>query len=207
MKVVVTDTSPINYLVLIDSVDILLRLYRLVMVPEKVMAELVDPGTPTKVMRWIQSHPDWVTVCVTREIRDASLERLDPGERAAISLAHEQGPNVLLLMDDAPGRTEASRRRIPTVGTLGVLRAAARHNLLDLSSTLDRLLDTNFRVSKHLVAELTNFRGSKPYVEAQPNQLIPATRNPGRRPDSVPAANGRATSGCAVIGNDHENAR
>jgi predicted nucleic acid-binding protein len=37
MKVVVADTSPLNYLVLIESVDILPALYGEVLVPEEVV--------------------------------------------------------------------------------------------------------------------------------------------------------------------------
>src|SRR5580700_9857113 len=61
---------------------------------------------------------------------------------------------VLLLIDESAGRREASRRGIPNTGTLGVLRAAAIEHLIDLPSALDRLLATNFRISKALVADL-----------------------------------------------------
>lgn len=44
MKVIVADTSPLNYLILIDSVDILPRLYGSILVPPQVIAELVVPG-------------------------------------------------------------------------------------------------------------------------------------------------------------------
>jgi len=84
---------------------------------------------------------------------DAALSRLDPGERAAILLA-EQEREVLLLIDDAAGRTEAKRRGIPSTGTLGVLRAAANRHLVDLPRALKSLAATNFRVSRSLVADL-----------------------------------------------------
>ena len=78
---------------------------------------------------------------------------LDPGEASAIALAELQ-TEVLLLIDDSAGRLEALRRGIPNTGTLGVLRAAAVEGLLDLSSALEKLLATNFRVSRALVADL-----------------------------------------------------
>jgi predicted nucleic acid-binding protein len=81
------------------------------------------------------------------------LQQIDPGERAAILLAQEE-PDVLLLIDDAVGRAEASRREIPNTGTLGVLRAAALRQLLDLPTALIRLAATNFRVSQSLIQEL-----------------------------------------------------
>jgi hypothetical protein len=44
MIVVVADTSPINYLVLIGQIEILPRLYSTVLVPPEVVAELADSG-------------------------------------------------------------------------------------------------------------------------------------------------------------------
>ena len=55
------------------------------------------------------------------------------------------------MIDDALGRREASRRGIGTIGTLGVLSAAAEKGLVDLSAALDRLLETNYRISRALV--------------------------------------------------------
>jgi len=94
----------------------------------------------------IQSPPEWLEVRTVREAQDDSeMRQLGPGERAAIRLAQEEH-DVLLLMDDAACRTEATRRGIPNTGTLGVLRAAARRDLLDLSVALTALAATNFRV-------------------------------------------------------------
>jgi predicted nucleic acid-binding protein len=58
------------------------------------------------------------------------------------------------LIDEAAGRIEASRRSIPNTGTLGVLRAAAIKELLDLPTALAQLLETNLRVSTELVSAL-----------------------------------------------------
>jgi predicted nucleic acid-binding protein len=90
---------------------------------------------------------------VREDQNDAALQQLDPGERAAILLAQE-GPDTLLLIDDAAGRAEANRRNIPNTGTLGILKAAAVLQLLDLPVVLTRLAATNFRVSKSLIEDL-----------------------------------------------------
>jgi predicted nucleic acid-binding protein len=71
----------------------------------------------------------------------------------AIALAASE-TDVLLLIDESAGRLEASRRGIPNTGTLGVLRRAAIEHLVDLPSALNRLLATNSRVSRPLVADL-----------------------------------------------------
>ena len=49
MTVVIADSSPLNYLTLIGSVDVLHRLYGIVVVPQQVIAELIDPAAPHDV--------------------------------------------------------------------------------------------------------------------------------------------------------------
>ena len=123
MTVVIADSSPLNYLVLIGSVDVLHRLYDAVVVPQQVISELIDPAAPRNVQRWASNLPAWIDVRET-VISDDDMPHLDQGERAAILLAQSQ-PGALLLIDETAGRIEASRRGIRNTGTLGVLRAAA----------------------------------------------------------------------------------
>ena len=151
--IVVADSSPLNYLALIESIDLLRRLFGRVVVPQQVVVELTDPAAPSEVRKWANALPGWVDVRSMPPGDDPSLSHLDPGEQSAILLAQLEA-GTLLLIDDAAGRFEASRRGILTTGTLGVLRAAALTDLVDLPSTLARLLETNFRVSMTLVDDL-----------------------------------------------------
>ena len=154
MTVVVADTSPLNYLILIGQIEMPRRLYGKIVAPAEVLAELADAGTPLEVREWAQSRPEWLEIRVVQgNQHDPALERIDPGERAAILLAQEE-TDVLLLIDDGAGRAEANRRHIRNTGTLGVLRAAAIQQLLDLPSALAQLAATNFRVSQSLLDDL-----------------------------------------------------
>ncbi len=47
MQAIVADTTPLNYLVLIEAVDILPRVYGRVLDPPAVKAGLSDPKTPS----------------------------------------------------------------------------------------------------------------------------------------------------------------
>jgi len=76
-------------------------------------------------------------------VDDDDMTHLDPGERAAIVLAQSE-PGTLLLINEAAGRIEASRRGTRNTGTLGVLRAGALKGYVDLPTALARLLETNF---------------------------------------------------------------
>ncbi len=57
MRVVVADTGPLNYLVLIGHVSVLPVLFETVFVPEAVRAELDHPETPPPVRAWIAAPP------------------------------------------------------------------------------------------------------------------------------------------------------
>lgn len=77
---------------------------------------------------------------------DPSLNFLDRGEREAIALAEEYGADRLVV-DETLARKEAQRRNLSVIGTLGVLRNAARAGLLNLPEALAQLQETNFYVA------------------------------------------------------------
>jgi predicted nucleic acid-binding protein len=56
--VVIADTSPINYLVLIGEIRILPLLYRRVLIPAAVIIELRNPGAPKPVNEWAANPPE-----------------------------------------------------------------------------------------------------------------------------------------------------
>lgn len=72
------------------------------------------------------------------------------GEAEAISLAIEMKAD-LLLMDDRRARREAESRGIAVVGTLNVLQAAARRDLLDFRSAVAALQKTHFYISDEII--------------------------------------------------------
>lgn len=152
--IVVADTSPLNYLVLIGHVDVLHRLYGRVVVPAGVASELRDSRSPEAVRTWARAPPDWLEVRSAHVPADAGLDAVDSGEAEAIVLAEGNRPDVLLIIDDRDGRREAARRGIATTGTLGVLNDAAGRDLIDLADALNRLDKTTFRASPALLREL-----------------------------------------------------
>ncbi|MCI0659547.1 MAG: DUF3368 domain-containing protein [Acidobacteria bacterium] len=141
--IIVSDTSPINYLILIGEIEVLQKLAGQVIVPQAVYHELQDAHTPKQVKDWIDSGPTWV------EVRQANLsfytpkKNLGPGEREAIALALELHADAVLL-DDRDGTKEARRQNIPTLSTFGILEEAAKKNLLDFPDAVDRLSRTSF---------------------------------------------------------------
>jgi predicted nucleic acid-binding protein len=124
---VIADTTPLNYLILIDAIEFLPRLYRQVILPRGAWQELQHTATPPAVVHWARTLPNWIEVRDAPASTDPSLEALGKGEREAIALAelyrHESG--VLLLLDEQAARQQAATRRIAATGTLGVLKAAS----------------------------------------------------------------------------------
>lgn len=88
--IVVSDTSPINYLVLIDEIELLTQLFGQVIIPQAVLDELQKEGTPDVVKNWADNCPVWLNVRNATKI-DQTIA-LGAGEREAISLAEEIRP-------------------------------------------------------------------------------------------------------------------
>ena len=121
--IVIADISPISYLVLIREIDILPKIYGAVVVPETVAVELRRQSAPEAVWAWVADAPGWLQIRIPTQAPDLSLAELDAGERDAILLASEWKADRLIV-DDRAGRKRAEERRIPVIGTLGVLKAA-----------------------------------------------------------------------------------
>src|SRR6266850_3697141 len=142
---VVSDTSPLNYLILIDQINLLPQLYRRVYVPGSVLDELNAPETPDLVRPWGKSLPDWLEVSHDVGTPAPDLSQLHAGERDAISLALQLKADALII-DERRGRQEAEKRGLRVIGTLGVLVVAHERGLVDLTAAIDRLRQTTFHV-------------------------------------------------------------
>ena len=153
-RVVISDTSPIHYLVLISQADLLPALYTDVFVPEAVAEELNQSATPEPVRHWIAHRPSWFQVVpVKTSLSLMSLADLDRGEHDAILLALHLKAD-LVLMDDREGVEEARRLGLTVTGTLGVLDRAAERGLIELAPVLASLRQTNFRIDPALLDRL-----------------------------------------------------
>ena len=153
--IVVCDTSPVNYLVLIDEIDLLPQLFTTVVVPVGVLAELQHPRTPQRVASWARELPPWVRVISPEgPAGDVGLGR---GEAEAIAIATQVAADAVLI-DERKATVVARDRGLVVMGRLGVLALAADSKLVDLEASIRRLLDTNFRASPALIDDILRQR-------------------------------------------------
>ena len=153
--IVIADTSPINYLVLINQAQVLPTLYGRVLIPRAVYNELKQERSPAAVKAWLTAPPIWLEIRETRATVSDLPEELDAGETEAILLAQELKAD-LIIVDDKAARAEAARRHLTVIGTLRVLEDAAELGLLELPTSLSNLQQTTFRADARLIQELLN---------------------------------------------------
>ena len=150
--IIVADTSPLNYLVQLNLVELIPRHYGPVVIPDAVERELTDAGAPAVVRGWMVQRPRWLETRPTRVFDVTLPAELGRGEAEAISLALETGAR--LLIDERWGRHEADLRGLETAGTLAVLLQGALLDGIDLQKYLRRLRELEFRMSDELVQGL-----------------------------------------------------
>ena len=147
---VVSNTSPLCYLILIEYESILPDLFGDIIIPESVRNELSHSEAPDAVQKWIKMPPEWLVVRDISGETDVDLSHLHAGERDAIFLAESLEAD-LLIVDERAAREAAEIREIRYTGLLGLLSHAASCGLLDLQTAIARLRHTTFRASPRLL--------------------------------------------------------
>lgn len=158
--IIVSDTSPICYLLLLELIELLPQLYHQVVIPQAVANELSAPHAPLVVQNWIRNPPEWVTIQIINPTFDLILEDLDLGEKEAIILA-EQLAADLIILDDKLARRIARSRGLEIIGLLGILMAAKKCGLVSsIKPSIDHLVNvTDFWVSPSLYNQVLQIVG------------------------------------------------
>jgi predicted nucleic acid-binding protein len=144
--IVVSDTTPLNYLILTETAHVLAALFGKVYAPSAVLNELSHSKSPESVRMWAANPPSWLIV---RDPANAGYSKLGRGEAAAISLALDLKADRILI-DERDTSREARRQGLTVVGTLGILEEAAKRGLINIERTINELRTTNFRASEKL---------------------------------------------------------
>jgi predicted nucleic acid-binding protein len=150
--IVVSDTSVLSNLAIVNYLWLLEAIYQTVIIPTVVADELAAASNPkisaTLQLAWLQPHP----LGDSKLANQLQQERgLDAGEAYAIVLALELQADDLLI-DERLGRQEALRLGLSIIGILGILLIAKQRNLiLQVQPVMDSLIhQAGFRVSPQL---------------------------------------------------------
>ena len=151
--IVVSNSSPICYLILIEQIHLLPNMLGTLTVPESVIRELSDQSAPEVVRRWAAQLPRWLKVQTVKAGADPDLNRLHAGERDAIVLAQDIEADLIIL-DEKAARKVAKERGLQVTGLIGILDEAATRGMVNLLGAVERISQTNFRVSPILLKTL-----------------------------------------------------
>jgi predicted nucleic acid-binding protein len=158
VRLVIADTGPINYLILIGYIDLLPRMFERVVLPAPVQAELSSVFAPPPVQDWIATPPAWLEIVKTPEV--VLPTGIHKGEAAAIALAAMLHAD-LLLIDDRRGIRAARQQGLRVTGTLGLLDLAAERGFIDFAQAIAELEQTTFRRPEALLEALLKKHGGK----------------------------------------------
>jgi len=147
---VVSDTSPLLNLALIERLDLVREQFSTVVVPEQVWDELMDGEDGVDRLRSV--HDDGLLEIVTVEDTPLFAEfrrDLDIGEAAALAYAIDADAD-LVLMDEREARQTARRHELPITGVIGILLRGSKEGTVSLRTELDRLRDVGFWIADDL---------------------------------------------------------
>jgi len=135
---VVSDTSPLLNLALIDRLDLLETQF----------------ARDAPDLRRLREQGFLNVVSVDRtDLYVEIAHELDAGETAAITYAIETGAELVLL-DERDVRRVARRHDLDVTGVIGILLRGVREGTVDLQAELDALRNAGFWISDDLYADV-----------------------------------------------------
>jgi len=160
--IIVSDTTPISELAKVDHLDLLPKLFGKVVIPQGVFDELQVGEHPAAKLVQDLSWLEVVTLDNQQLVRELQQSfKLDLGESEAIALAEEISASQLLI-DERAARKVAMARKLPLIGTVGILLLAKRRGLLDsVKDVLDEMQAQGMRISDRLYVQVLTLAQEK----------------------------------------------
>ena len=157
-KVIVSDTSPLISLEKISNgFDFIRKLYNKIFIPPAVLEELAE-GSLSDSIDYLKKYKieDLVEIKpVSIIIEIPEINRLDEGERQAISLAYHL--KLPLLIEETMGRRIALSVGIHISGIAGQIVKASREKIIERTEAIQKLkeLFQSGRINKKLYDALS----------------------------------------------------
>jgi len=147
---VVSDTSPLLNLALIDQLELLQAQFSDITVPRQVWNELAAGEDGLERLRELRDDGFLRLAAVERsDLFVEIFHELDLGETAAICYAVEQNADLVLL-DERDGRRVARRHDLSVTGVIGILLRGAKSGVVNVERELDALREAGFWISDDL---------------------------------------------------------
>jgi len=152
---VVSNTSPLLNLALIDRLDLLRSQFSGLEVPEQVWDEIQAGKRGTDALEELRNEGFLNIVSVSedelfREIRGD----IDRGESAVLRYALDKDADLVLL-DEKEARNVARRHEVPRTGVIGILlKGTNEGDVDDLAEELNALQDACFWISDDLYEDI-----------------------------------------------------
>lgn len=149
--IVISDNSALSALAEADLLDLLPRLFGVVIIPEAVQSECAHPKAPQLLRDWISQSPDWLQIVPDPPELLTETQGLGPGEAAAITLAWVNRKSSKLILDEKRGRRVAEALGLPKTGVIGIIGEAAELGWLEFDETIEQIQQTGFHMSDTII--------------------------------------------------------
>ena len=147
--IIVADSSPLISLAILSKLELLIKLFDDIFIPEAVFAEITKADKPYSDI--LTKFANTKVKSIKNKIALSILSHdLDKGESEAIVLALENNIENI-LMDEQKGRKIAAANGLHPIGTIGVLIQAKKTGLIEnIKPHLDKLMHNNIFISDKL---------------------------------------------------------
>jgi len=153
-ELVVSDTSPLLNLALIEQLELLKTQFSRITVPQQVWAEIAAGEAGLDALRELRDTEFLSVVEVDQSNLFTEIRHeLDRGETAAICYAIEHDADLILL-DEKDGRQVARRHDLTMTGVIGILLRGDKDDQIELEDELDALREAGFWISDDLYSEI-----------------------------------------------------
>jgi predicted nucleic acid-binding protein len=156
--IIVSDSSPLVVLSLVDCLWLLDDLFNEVLIPRKVYEEATIEGKQgaESIARWATGK---IAEASSSNLVSDGTITLDAGESEAITLYKDKSADYLLI-DERKGRKVAADMGIKITGSLGILVAAKKKGLIQtIKPFIQKLRQTNQRFSEQLLNDILTLAG------------------------------------------------
>ena len=148
----ICNTGPLIALSMIDRIDILRHLFKLIAVPEAVHKEILEGGITNAGLANYKKIK-WIKVKALSSPADPLLETsLDSGEAAVIELARELNANFVLIDERKARKIARTVYGMHVIGSAKVLVEAKRRGLLrNVGVALQAMRDGGYWIGDSIV--------------------------------------------------------